>query len=149
MSATRLCAMPILAGAIAAGQSYNFDSSANSSLKGPYFVREVSLQNLSAQGTIGEAVGVVGIATFDGAGNYSFSGQLTDSASKTGPASVSSSGAYAVAANGFLRIACFAGKGAVAFGGVGSVGPNAFTASATESSSPVFDLIIGIPMGSG
>ena len=99
--------------AIAGGQTYDFDNSANASLKGQYFVREVSLGNLSAQGAIGEAVGVVGIATFDGAGNYSFSGQLTDSASKTGPASVSSSGAYAVAANGFLRIASFAGKGAV------------------------------------
>jgi uncharacterized protein (TIGR03437 family) len=149
MSAAKLCAMAILAVAIASGQSYDFDSSANASLKGQYFVREVSLENLSAQGAIEEAVGVVGIATFDGAGNYSFSGQRTDSASKTGPASVSLSGAYAVAANGFLRIASFAGKGAVAFGGVGSVGPSAFTASATENLSPVFDLIVGIPMGSG
>ncbi len=147
-----------LAGLMASGlaaQSYQFDNSSNETLKGPYFVREVALRNLSAQGGIGEAISVAGIASFDGAGNYTFSGQLTDSASKTATQSASFSGAYAVAANGFLRIASFALTGArpsnvvtFAFGGVGSAGPAAFTASATESSSPVFDLMVGVPIGS-
>ena len=39
-------------------------------------MREVALLNLSAQGGIGEAISVAGIASFDGAGNYTFSGQL-------------------------------------------------------------------------
>ena len=147
-----------LAGLMASGlaaQSYQFDNSSNETLKGPYFVREVALRNLSAQGGIGEAISVAGIASFDGAGNYTFSGQLTDSSSKTGTQSVSFSGVYGVAANGFLRIASFALTGArpsnvvtFAFGGVGSAGPAAFTASATESSSPVFDLMVGVPIGS-
>jgi uncharacterized protein (TIGR03437 family) len=142
--------MLILAGlavATAAGQTYRFDNSANATLKGQYFVREVVLTNLSAQGAIGEALSAIGIATFDGSGNYTFSGQFADSSSKTGTAAASSTGTYAVASNGFLKIASFASKGATAFGGVGAVGPSAFTASATEQSSPVFDLIVGIPIG--
>jgi uncharacterized protein (TIGR03437 family) len=144
--------MLILAGlavATAAGQTYRFDNSATATLKGQYFVREVVLTNLSAQGAIGEALSAIGIATFDGAGNYTFSGQFTDSSSQTGTASASSTGTYAVASNGFLKIASFASKGATAFGGVGAVGPSAFTASATEQSRPVFDLIVGIPIGAG
>jgi uncharacterized protein (TIGR03437 family) len=153
---TRILMLAGLVAATAAGQSYKFDNSGNATLTGAYFVREVALRNLSAQGAIGEALGVTGIATFDGAGNYSFSGQLADSASKTGTASVSFSGTYAVAANGFLRIASFALTGAFpsgsvtnASGGVGAVGPSAFTASATENSSPVFDLMVGVPIGAG
>src|ERR1039457_6035066 len=152
---TRILTLAGLMASALAGQSYQFDNSSNLTLKGQYFVREVALRNLSAQGGIGEALSVVGIATFDGNGNYTFSGQLTDSASKAGAGSASFSGAYALGANGFLRITSFALTGAFpsdavtfAFGGVGAVGPAAFTASATESSSPVFDLIVGIPIGS-
>lgn len=151
---TRLLTLAGLMASALAAQSYQFDNSSNATLKGAYFVREVALRNLSAQGGIGQAISVIGITTFDGAGHYTFSGQLTDSASKAATQSASFSGAYAVAANGFLRIASFALTGAVpsnavtfAFGGVGSVGPAAFTASATESSSPVFDLMVGVPIG--
>lgn len=143
MSTTRLSATLILSVAAAAGQTYVFDASANATLKGQYFVREVVLTNLSAQGAIGKALGAIGIATFDGAGKYAFSGQLT------GTGSVSSTGTYAVSSSGFLRIASFASQGATAFGGVGAVGPAAFTASATENSTPVFDLMVGIPIGPG
>src|ERR1019366_1602551 len=150
---TRILTLAGLMASALAGQSNQFDNSANLTLKGQYFVREVALRNLSAQGGIGEALSVVGIATFDGAGNYTFSGQLTDSASKTAARSVSFSGVYALGANGFLRISSFALTGAFpsnavtfAFGGVGAVGPAAFTASAAESS--VFDLIVGIPIAS-
>ena len=144
----RILMLAALAAAAAAGQTYDFDNSANATLKGQYFVREVVLLNLSATGGIGEAVGATGIAAFDGAGNYTFSGQIADSASQTGASSTTSSGTYAVAANGFLKIASFAGNGAIAYGGVGAVGPFAFTASATENPSPVFDLMVGIPIGS-
>jgi len=153
---TRILMLAGLMAATAAGQSFKFDDSGNATLQGRYFVREVALLNLSAQGAIGEAIGAIGIATFDGLGNYSFSGQLADSASQTGAISVTHSGTYAVAANGFLRIASFALTGAFpassvtfASGGVGAVGPSAFIASATENSSPVFDLMVGIPMGPG
>jgi uncharacterized protein (TIGR03437 family) len=145
---TRILMLVGLVAAAATAQIYDFDNSANATLKGKYFVREVVLLNLSATGGIGEALGATGIATFDGAGNYTFSGQIADSASTTGTSGASSSGTYAVAANGFLRIAGFASNGAIAYGGVGAVGPSAFTASATENSTSVFDLIVGIPIGS-
>ncbi len=152
---TRILVLAALLATAAAGQSYRFDNSGNGTLKGQYFVREVVLRNVSVQGSIGGALSVIGIATFDGAGNYNFSGQFSDSASKTGTIGASYSGTYAVAANGFLKIASFALGGALsssavtfAYGGVGAVGPSAFTASATEGSSPVFDLIVGVPIGS-
>src|ERR1022692_4242906 len=94
----RILMLAALAAAAAAGQTYDFDNSANATLKGKYFVREVVLLNLSATGGIGEALGATGIATFDGAGNYTFSGQIADSASTTGTSGASSSGTYAVAA---------------------------------------------------
>jgi uncharacterized protein (TIGR03437 family) len=138
----------------ASGQPYHFDNSSNATLKGPYFVREVVLQNVGAQGGIGQALSVLGVATFDGAGNYTFNGQLADSTSQTGPGTASYSGTYSVAANGFLKIASFAITGAspasaatFAYGGVGAVGPSAFTASATENSPQLFDLIVAIPIG--
>ncbi len=153
---TRILILSGLMAAAAAGQSYRFDNSGNLTLKGQYFVREVVFRNVSADGSIGGALSVIGIATFDGAGNYNFSGQFTDSTSQTGTSSASCSGSYAVASNGFLKIASLAiaaassGSAATfAFGGVGAVGPAAFTASATESGSPVFDMIVGIPIGSG
>lgn len=154
-SSIRFLALAGLVASTLAGQSYRFDNSANSTLKGAYFVREVAMRKLNAQGGIGEAISVTGIATFDQAGGYSFSGQLTDSTSKAGTQSISFKSTYSVAANGFLRIASFALTGGspsnsatFAFGGVGAVGPAAFTASATESASPVYDLIVGIPIGS-
>jgi uncharacterized protein (TIGR03437 family) len=143
MIAMKSCGMLAVAAAAALGQTYVFDNSANATLHGQYFVREVMLTNLTPQGAVGTAIGAIGITTFDGGGNYTFSGQLT------GNGSVSSTGTYAVASNGFLRIASFASQGATAFGGVGSVGPSAFTASATDNSSPVFDLMVGIPIGTG
>jgi uncharacterized protein (TIGR03437 family) len=138
----------------ASGQSYHFDNSGNATLKGQYFVREVVLQNVGAQGSIGQALSVLGVATFDGAGNYAFNGQLADSTSKNGPRTASYNGSYSVAANGFLKISSFAITGAspaiaatFAYGGVGAVGPSAFTASATENSRQIFDLIVAIPIG--
>ena len=136
----------------ASAQTFRFDSSGNATLRGQYFVREVVLRNVSAQGNIGEALSVIGAATFDGAGNYAFTGQFAGS--KTGTRSASFSGTYAAAANGFLRIASFAltaafpaGSVSFAYGGIGAVGPAAFTASATENSSQVFDLIVAVPIG--
>ncbi|HEY4361009.1 MAG TPA: hypothetical protein VGN17_08570 [Bryobacteraceae bacterium] len=138
----------LLAASTAAAQSYTFDNTGNATLKGPYFVREIVLQNLNPQGAVGEALSVIGTATFDGAGNYAFTGQLADSTASAGARTYTAGGTYAVAANGFLRMASFASKGSVAFGGVGAAGPAAFTASATENSSQAFDLIVGIPIGS-
>ena len=69
---TRILMLAGLMAATAAGQSFKFDDSGNATLQGRYFVREVALLNLSAQGAIGEAIGAIGIATF-GIGSKVFS----------------------------------------------------------------------------
>jgi hypothetical protein len=142
-SSIRFLALAGLVASSLAGQSYQFDNSSNRTLKGAYFVREVAFRNLSAQGGIGEAIAVTGIATFDQAGGYSFSGQLTDSTANAGAQNASFNGTYAVAANGFLRIASFALTGAspsnpvtFAFGGVGAVGPAASPPASPKARAP-------------
>jgi uncharacterized protein (TIGR03437 family) len=135
---------------VAAAAGQNFDSSGNASLKGDYFVREV-LMTGNAGGSITAAASVTGVATFDGNGNYKFTGQGTSLAS--GPdASVTLTGTYSVAANSFLQITSLAQTFLdptatdVDFGGISAIGPGAFVASATEQSNVT--MLVGIPAGS-
>src|SRR5207253_8531235 len=55
-------------------------------------------------------------------------------------------GTYQAASNGFLRIQSFVDRNDFACGGIGAVGPSAFTASATEGQN--YNLLVGIPAGS-
>jgi len=135
---------------VAAAAGQNPDHSGNASLKGDYFVREV-LMTGDAGGSITAAASVIGVATFDGNGNYTFKGQGTTLAS--GPdANVSLSGTYNVASNSFLEIQSLAQTFLdptttdVDFGGVAAIGPGAFVASATEQSNVT--MLVGIPAGS-
>jgi len=132
-----------------------FDSSANATLHGNYFVREILLTNIDAQGNIGDAISAIGTLTFDGAGHYTFNGSVMESHPLTAgpqPTTRQIAGNYALGANGFLRIDSLVGtidnNGTAdqAFGGIGAAGPYAFVASTTESPVPNYDLLIGIPM---
>jgi uncharacterized protein (TIGR03437 family) len=147
-----------LLAAPAGAQTYNqFDNSANGTLKGNYFVREVLVTNVNGQGTVGDALSAIGTAAFDGAGNYAFNGIVMQSNPSNGEpqqTTRSYAGTYALAPNGFLQIQSLLGTYIdsngntqidVAFGGVGAAGPNAFVASATEALN--YDLFIGIPIG--
>lgn len=137
----QLIAVALLAAATAAAQ--NPDSSGNGNVTGDYFVREV-LMNGNTDGTVTTAVSVLGVATFDGKGNYTFKGQsqsLTAGANNT----LSLSGTYNVGSNGFLKITSLADPTDSDFGGVSAVGPWAFVASATEGTN--VSLLIGIPAG--
>ena len=131
----------------AAAQS--FDSSGNATLKGDYFLREVFM-NGPGDGSVSTASSVIGVATFDGNGNYTFKGQGATLAGGLNSA-VSLTGTYAVAANGFLVIASPAGMLAGVtdsdYGGVSAVGPSAFVASATESTNVTS--LIAIPAAPG
>jgi uncharacterized protein (TIGR03437 family) len=135
---------------VAAAAGQNPDHSGNASLKGDYFVREV-LMTGDAGGSVTAAASVIGVATFDGNGNYTFTGQGTTLAS--GPnANVSLSGTYNVASNSLLEIQSLAQTFLdptttdVDFGGVAAIGPGAFVASATEQSNVT--MLVGIPAGS-
>ena len=116
------------------GQS--FDTSNNGALHGDYFVREVLITGQNSDGSISSSASVIGVATFDGAGNYTFN--------DAGGQSVS--GAYGVGANGLLYIQSLIDSTQYAYGGLSSVGPNAFVASATEVTSA--DILVAIPAGS-
>lgn len=138
------------AGQVCTTQMPCFDSSGNASLKGDYFVREV-LMTGDPGGSITAAASVIGIATFDGKGAYTFKGQGTSLAS--GPnVNVSLSGSYSVASNNFLKITSLAQTFLDPtnpdddFGGLSAIGPNAFVASATEQINVT--MLVGIPAGS-
>ncbi len=135
--------------AVASAAAQSFDTSGNATLKGDYFLREVFMTG-PGDGSVSTASSVIGVATFDGNGNYTFKGQGATLAGGLNSA-VSLTGTYAVAANGFLVIASPAGSLAGItdsdYGGVSAVGPSAFVASATESSNVTS--LIAIPAAPG
>ena len=114
----------------------NFDTSNNAALHGDYFIREVLITGQNNNGGITSASSAIGVATFDGNGNYNFSGSGGKNAS----------GVYGVGSNGLLYIQSFVDGTQYAYGGLSSVGPHAFVASATEGTSG--DILIAIPAGS-
>jgi uncharacterized protein (TIGR03437 family) len=126
-------AFSFLAVTSAFGQT--FDISNDAALHGDYFIREVLITGQNADGTIASAKSAIGLATFDGKGNYRF----------TSSSGVAANGTYGVGANGLLYIQSFANTTQKAYGGLGSVGPSAFVASATEGANA--DLIVAIPAG--
>ena len=133
--------MTITAGATA----QNFDNSANGKLTGDYFVRQVLLSGVSTQGAVGRAQSIAGTATFDGNGNYTFSGQIADSQT-AGPQPYASSGKYSLAPNGLFQIQNPIDIKDIDYGGVGAAGPSAIVASATGGS--YHDILVAIPAGS-
>jgi uncharacterized protein (TIGR03437 family) len=123
----------------------SFDTSGNSTLKGAYFVRQILTLVDGTTSAITRAVGLVGTMTFDGNGNYSFTGQELDSAKGSTPSSFNASGTYAVSASGLVQIQNPIDNTDTEFGGVG--GSNEIVASATEGQYD--DIFVAIPAGSG
>jgi uncharacterized protein (TIGR03437 family) len=113
----------------------DFDTSNNAALHGDYFIREILVTGQNGDGTISSGLNAIGVASFDGAGNYTFNGASGGSAS----------GVYGVAANGMLFMQSVIDNSQYAYGGISSVGPNAFVASATEGTTA--DLLVAIPAG--
>lgn len=130
----------------AQANAQNFDNSGNGNLKGTYFVRQVLTANLDPNtSAIGQAVSITGTMTFDGNGNYTFTGQKTDSTAGSAPAAYTiSKGTYALAANGLLQLQNPFDSTDIDYGGVGAIGPSAFVASATEGAYD--DILVGIPI---
>jgi uncharacterized protein (TIGR03437 family) len=131
---------------IAAATAQNFDSSGNGMLKGDYFLRQLLLSGVSAAGAIGRARSIVGTATFDGNGNYTFTGQLADTQAGQ-PQSYSMSGKYNLALNGLFQIQNPIDTTDTEYGAVGAIGPSAIVASATEGS--YNDVFVAIPAATG
>jgi len=114
----------------------NADTSNNAAVHGDYFIREILITGQNADTTITSASSAIGVATFDGNGNYKFTGA-------TG--SNNSVGVYGVGSNGLMYIQSFVDGTQYAYGGLSGIGPTAFVASATEGTSG--DIIVAIPAG--
>ena len=59
------------------------DNSANSTVSGYYFIRQVLLSDFTSSGQAGRARSVVGLATFDGKGAFTFAGVIMDTKAGT------------------------------------------------------------------
>ncbi len=129
-----------------AASAQTFDASANGTLKGDYFIREVLIAGQNTNGTITSASSATGIATFDGKGNYTFNGQSTSSASLGTVKTQTFTGTYQASPNGIFYLQSFITLN-YCYGGVSAIGPNAFIASDTEGTN--VDILVGIPAGSG
>ena len=124
----------------------NFDSSGDGNLMGDFLVREVLLTDLDPNtSNAGRALSIIGIMTFDGFGNYQFSGQIMDT--DTGSVqSFSTGGIYALASNGLAVIQDPIDPNDYDFGATGVIGPSAIVASATEGVHK--NVFVAIPAGS-
>ncbi len=136
-----------LAGITASAQS--FDSSADGNLFGDYFVREVMLSDVDQNSSaVGRARSIVGTITFDGQGNYDFSGTLMDASTGQTATITGLHGAYQLAGNGFFAMDDLIDNTQTDFGGTGLFGTAGLTsivASATEGSQK--NILVAIPAG--
>jgi uncharacterized protein (TIGR03437 family) len=132
------------AAVLASAQS--FDTSANGTIKGDYFVRQILVSADQTTSAITRARSIAGVMTFDGNGKYSFTGQMMDSQSGSA-AAYTVSGGYSAASNGLIQLTNPIDTSDTEYGGIGAIGPNAIVASATEG--PYNDIFIAIPAGTG
>jgi len=140
-------ALVLAVACFASANAQNFDNSGNGTLTGTYFVRQVLTAKLDPNtSAIGRAVSIVGNMTFDGKGNYSFTGQMVDTSVSTSAAPYTVSGTYALESNGLVQIQNPIDGSDLEYGGVAGIGPNAIVASATEG--PYNDIFIAIPISS-
>jgi uncharacterized protein (TIGR03437 family) len=122
-----------------------FDNSGNGMLNGTYFIRQVLTLTDPNTSAITRAVGLTGTATFDGKGNFNFTGQEVDSTAGGNAKSYTVSGTYAVSASGLLQMTNPVDTTDIDYGGVGGAGE--IIASATEGNYD--DVLVAIPVGSG
>ncbi len=121
-------------------------------LNGAYYIRQVLYviqTQQSPEGTVGEAINMQGTITFDGKGNYSFSGSLLDSGSGslTPQTGVATTGTYVISASGMGYITAINPEvsGDLI---VGLVSNGIFIGSSTQNSGGYNDLTIAAPIGS-
>ena len=138
----------------------NYDKSGDSMLSGTYYIRQVLYavqQSEEPEGTVGEAVSTYGNITFDGKGNYTFTGWYLDSGSGSAtPVQIPSTpGTYVIAASGMGYITAINPEVTPTDQMIGLVSPKGiFIGSSTQNtpagaSVPGYnDLVIAAPVGS-
>ncbi len=111
----------------------------NQSLKGNYFFRYVSM-GTSAAGALNDPRSALGSMVFDGAGNYTFTGQQV--AGTAAAANTSGSGTYSVDPAGFVKMTSPIRTGDQVNA---RLSPEALIGSGTETTDNTFDLLVAIP----
>jgi len=112
--------------------------SGNSLLTGNYFVRQVFL-GTDGSGNLTDPRSAIGTIVFDGAGNYSFTGQLMQNNT---PAPQTASGSYSVDAAGIVSLDSLIRTGDKVNARFGS---EAVVGSTTESAGTTYDIFVAIP----
>lgn len=117
-------------------------------------MRHISVADIGSLGLIGQGRVIAGVITFDGAGNYQFTGKLWSSLDSSSTATPwTYSGSYSVSENGFMEMTAMV-NAASSFDGrdtlFAEVGKTAIVGSTTESQSGSFhDVFVAIRMPSG
>lgn len=126
-----------------------FDSSGNGQLNGAYYMRQVFYFVTDDEGDIGDAMNVQGEITFDGNGNYSFTGTFLDAASgsATPVAVTNETGSYVVSASGEGYISGV-NPNFTSDQIIGLVSHGVFIGSSTENGNGYNDMFIAAPIGS-
>ena len=147
-SPSRAAVLLALAG-LALSRGQTFDNSNNSSLHGSYFIWELGLSSFFNDGAFGQARSLYGSITFDGRGNYSFNGQLTDTNVGSGGQPYATNGQYAVASSGMAQLTGLLDQDLVNADRTiyGAVSQGIFIGSSTEGA--LYDIVVAIPAGSG
>ncbi len=146
---TKFTLLVLLAGACAwQGSAQTLDSSGDGLLNGQYYVREVFYFYSVSSVELIETINVQGTISFDGAGDYSFSGSVLDSA-ETPTVKVetfTSTGHYLISGSGEGYIGSLEFPGDQVIGTVSKGG--IFIGSATQTAYGYNDLMIAVPYGS-
>ncbi|MDQ6698862.1 MAG: hypothetical protein M3Z36_01600, partial [Acidobacteriota bacterium] len=111
----------------------------NKVLTGKYFFREILVAS-DTSGRVTDARGVLGIVTFNAAGQYTFSGQQAFGVAA--PTAVNGSGTYTVAPSGTVSLTDPLRSTALINGRYGT---EALIGSSTETTDNSFNLMIAIP----
>jgi uncharacterized protein (TIGR03437 family) len=131
-------------GLLAAG-SISAQTLTNQSLTGKYFFRHVSLGTDGVSSSnLTDPRSLLGTITFDGSGNYSFTGQQV--IGNNAATSVSGKGTYSVDPGGFVVLDSTLRTGSKINA---RYGPEALIGSATETTDNTFDLFVAIPAPTG
>jgi uncharacterized protein (TIGR03437 family) len=130
-------------------------------LSGTYYIRQVLYavqESEEPEGTVGEAVSTYGNITFDGKGNYTFTGWYLDSASNSAtPTQIpSTAGTYVIAASGMGYITAINPEVSPTDQMIGLVSPKGIFIGSTTQNTPAAstgtpgynDLVIAAPVGS-
>jgi uncharacterized protein (TIGR03437 family) len=133
-----------------------YDSSGDAMLTGTYYLRQVIYvvqTSASPEGTVGEGLTTYGNITFDGKGNYTFSGSYLDSDISLSPTAFTGSGTYAISASGMGYITAVDPELSPTDLIIGLVSPKGiFIGSSTQNTTAdnigYNDLVIAAPLAS-